>query len=384
MNAHFLEPLDVLCLRGNRLFGDPGSYGESMVPPWPSAAAGAIRSAILARDGVDLAAFARGEPSAAHPTLGTPDEPAIFRTTDFQLAWHGPHGTDELQGLYPLPADLVVTGQKGKRGESRDGAFRFYHMTPVDRPSGVIGSFATVSMPVLAQQKREKPVTDLWLTEAGLRRWIEGELPEVGEHLVDSGTLWAQEERVGIAMESVARRADDGKLFTLQAVALKRGVGFLATVEGDGLEEGTVLRLGGDGRSAVVRRVHRPALQADLAAIAESRCGRILLTTPGVFPEGWRLPGMTADGSFELCGVRGRVICAAVSRAEVVSGWDLAQWRPKAAQRAAPPGSVYWLNDLHATPQQLAGLVDRGLWPESGEDAQRRAEGFNRFIFAVY
>ena len=42
MNSfHFIEPLDVLYLRGNKLFGDPGSYGESMIPPWPSVAAGA-------------------------------------------------------------------------------------------------------------------------------------------------------------------------------------------------------------------------------------------------------------------------------------------------------------------------------------------------------
>ena len=31
----FIEPLDVLFLRGNQLFGDPGSYGECLVPPWP-------------------------------------------------------------------------------------------------------------------------------------------------------------------------------------------------------------------------------------------------------------------------------------------------------------------------------------------------------------
>ncbi len=31
----FIEPLDVLFLRGNKLFGDPGSHGESLIPPWP-------------------------------------------------------------------------------------------------------------------------------------------------------------------------------------------------------------------------------------------------------------------------------------------------------------------------------------------------------------
>ena len=40
MNALFLEPHDVLYLRGNKLFGDAGAHGEALMPPWPSMAAG--------------------------------------------------------------------------------------------------------------------------------------------------------------------------------------------------------------------------------------------------------------------------------------------------------------------------------------------------------
>lgn len=83
MNAHFLEPLDVLFLRGNRLFGDAGSYGESMVPPWPSAVAGAIRSAILARDGIDPAAFGTGE--IEHVTWARRAGPATSRSPTSSL-----------------------------------------------------------------------------------------------------------------------------------------------------------------------------------------------------------------------------------------------------------------------------------------------------------
>ena len=93
---------------------------------------------------------------------------------------------------------------------------------------------------------------------------------------------------------------------------------------------------------------------------------------------------MVEDGHFELCGVRGRVVAAAVNRAEVISGWDLAKWRPKAACRAAPAGSVYWIEALEATPEALRKLAEHGLWPETGYDASRRAEGFNRFDWGVW
>ncbi len=103
---------------------------------------------------------------------------------------------------------------------------------------------------------------------------------------------------------------------------------------------------------------------------------------------GWLPTGITqaADGSlrFDLHGVRGKLVCAAVPRAEVVSGWDLAKWQPKAAHRAAPAGSVYWLEDLDATAEALRKLAEYGLWPNAAENSPRRAEGFNRVAVAAW
>ena len=50
--ALFIEPLDVLILRGNKLFADAGSHGEALMPPWPSVAAGALRSRMLIDAGI--------------------------------------------------------------------------------------------------------------------------------------------------------------------------------------------------------------------------------------------------------------------------------------------------------------------------------------------
>ncbi|WP_297528234.1 type III-B CRISPR module-associated protein Cmr3 [Thiohalobacter sp.] len=378
MNAHFIEPMDVLFLRGNRLFGDAGSYGESMVPPWPSVAAGAIRTAILARDGADPAAFARGKHEHAHPTLGTPDAPGSFRITDFQLAWRGETGEGPLERFYPLPADLVATR------EAQQEYITLRALSPWQPAAGIDCSMALERLPVMAQASRSKPVTGLWLTSRGMQSWLDGRLPDASADLVPSARLWVHDERIGIGLQADTRRADDGKLFSMQAVAFSRGVGFLAEAEGDGLDAGTALRFGGDGRGAVVDRAAAPAPEADVDRILASRHCRLILATPGIFPGGWRLPGMDAAGAFELCGVRGRVVAAAVNRAEVVSGWDLALREPKPARRAVPAGSVYWIEDLQATPDDLRKLAAHGLWPETGYDARRRAEGFNRFLVASY
>ncbi len=380
----FIEPLDVLFLRGNKLFGDPGSYGESMVPPWPSVAAGALRSRILADDGVDLMAFAAGKVN--HPTLGTPAAPGSFAVTAFHLARRLADGRVEL--LMAPPADLVIA-------ETDTGSPTVCRLAPTPLADGLVASGVLPLLPVLAEQERGKPAGGYWLTEGGWKTYLDGQTPARKE-LVRSSALWSIDHRVGVGLDAEQGRATDGRLFSVQAVAMQKrenskngktngfDVGFLASVSGAALPKGGLLRLGGDGRGAALQTANPTMPSADLEAICSQRRCRIVLTTPGLFADGWRLPGCDADGRFNLHGVRGKLVCAAVPRSETVSGWNLARHAPKPAQRVAPSGSVYWLDELDATPTDLGRLAAAGLWAALCEDAARRAEGFNRFAFAIY
>ncbi len=373
----FIEPLDVLFLRGNKLFGDPGSHGESLVPPWPSAAAGALRSHLLAQDGTDLAAFAKGQ--ITHPSLGTPAEPGPFALTAFTLARQLDDG--RLQTLHALPADLVVTDKDG------DGK-HIQSLHPQSPHTGLLSSSGFAQVPVLAETERRKAASGLWLSQSGWQRYLNGQLPNADQDLVKTSDLWAIDSRVGIGLNADTRSADDGKLFTTQAVAFKPCVGFVASVRDATLPAQGSLRLGGDGRAASSQSVDHQAPQADLHTIAtQGRC-RVVLTTPGLFAQGWLPNGfqLETDGHhwLNLHGVRARLVCATVPRSETISGWDLANWQPKAALRSAPSGSVYWLDQLQATPEALGKLADSGFWSDACEDTHRRAEGFNRFAFAAY
>jgi CRISPR-associated protein Cmr3 len=386
LQHRFIEPLDVLFLRGNKLFGDPGSNSESLVPPWPSAAAGALRSQLLAHDGGDLNAFAQGHIN--HPSLGTPQAPGSFALTAFHLARRQEGGT--VHTLHALPADLVVTAKEWNKASEPPAQkeLQVRSLRPHTPEHGLQSSSGFAQVPVLAEAERRKAETGLWLTQVGWQKYLHGQLPDPQNDLVKTSDLWAIDSRVGIGLNADTRSADDGKLFTAQAVAFKPGVGFLASVHGAALPAQGTLRLGGDGRAASSHSVALQGAQADLHTMAtQGRC-RIVLTTPGVFTLGWLPNGFAqqADGStwLHLHGVRARLVCASVPRAETVSGWDLARWQPKAAQRAAPTGSVYWLDQLQATPEALGKLADSGFWSVECEDAQRRAEGFNRFSFAAF
>ncbi len=366
----FIEPLDVLFLRGNKLFGDPGSHGESLVPPWPSVAAGALRSLMLAADGIDTAAFARG--AYAHPTLGTPAEPGPFAITGFDLARRGPGGL--IETLHALPADLLLAaGDDGKT---------LTRLRPATPAAGLASSAPLAQWPVLAQSSRTKAIGGHWLTQSGWASYQAGQMP-AADQLVPAAALWRLDARVGVGLDAATGRAADGKLFTVQAVAFEQGVGFLATLRGAQPPCAGMLRFGGDGRGAALHAADHAPAAPDWEAISRARRCRIVLTTPGLFAQGWMLPGVDAERRFALQGITGRLVCAAVPRAEVVSGWDLARARPKPAERASPIGSVYWLDDLSATPEQLRKLAEHGLWTDTNQNAVRRAEGFNRFTFAT-
>lgn len=377
----FIEPADILILRANKLFDDAGSYGETQVLPWPSVVAGALRSALLSHAGWDLDAFANNR--APHPALGTPSAPGSFRLMALTLAQEKVDGVTPIR---PLPADLFVPRADGDQ-QSRS-VWRLHPRVPA---AGIQTSAPIPELPVLRRNETSKPAAGLWLSDAAWRDYLAGQTPKAGD-LIESEDLWKIEERIGVALEAQTGAARDGALFTTQAVALHqlngRRTGFLAVIEGAELPESGLLRLGGDGRAAQYRRIDPKPAHPDWSGIASAGRCRLVLTTPGLFDQGWLPPGVyrTDNGqlSFELHGVRGRLASAAVPRSEVISGWDLARGIPKPAQRAAPAGSVYWLDELEADETSLRKLASQGLWPESGYDAQRRAEGFNRCAVAAW
>lgn len=372
LHHRFIEPLDVLFLRGNKLFGDPGSHGECLVPPWPSVAAGALRSAMLARDGIDPAEFAGGR--VVHPALGTPEQPGPFTVVAFTLARR--IGAGKVGALHALPADLVAEAD----AQGQPATLR--RLRPTVPAAGLQSSAPLSQWPVLAQAERSKAAPGFWLDAAGWVDYLAGRTPSPSQ-LVPASELWSLDHRVGVGLDAVSGRAADGRLFSAQAVVFRPDVGFRVSVAGAEPPAGGMLRLGGDGRGAAVSVVSQPTASLDLGAIVRARRARVVLTSPGLFADGWRLPGVDAQQRVSWPGLSARLVCAAVPRAEVVSGWDLARRQPKPAERAAPAGSVYWLDELDTTPDALGKLAAQGLWFDEHQNAQRRAEGFNRFSFAA-
>ena len=342
MASVYLEPLDVLYLRGNKLFADAGAHGEALMPPWPSLAAGAIRSRLMAA-GASLDAL------------------ADFRLSQFGLARL--HEGEVAEHLWPLPADVIVSDEAGLADAT--------YLLPCPTPTGIVSSHALPKLPTLQTKIPGKPVAGLWLTGAGITGWLGGQ-PLNAKHFARSGDLWQTDPRLGIALDPKTRSAADGKLYTTETIALKKGIGFISAYESSAnqLSDGSLVRLGGDGRGAVVRAITPPSTAPDWARIEKEGRFRLMLTTPGLFSGGWRPDGVPAT-----------LVAASVSRAETVSGWDLVTNKPKPAQRVAPTGSVYWFENFMGDLAVLKALAHNGF---PIEDPARYAEGFGKLAIAPW
>jgi CRISPR-associated protein Cmr3 len=392
---YFVEPVDSLFVRGNLAFGDAGEHGSGPMPPPPSLFAGAFRSAMLGQDSGALARFARqgvaGE-ARLDAALGSlnPETGEVTKPGRFRVAWVTLAGRKQAPGIesvapvFPLPADLVKLA---------DG---FAPLKPLAAPSLVADGRELPCAAVLQTQKQTKPEGGVYLSETGWQNHLAGQTPEPSTDAVKAAELHVRDPRLGIGLNADAGTVESGLIYTTEGYAFSppadpnrsepsarpfSASGFLVGIAGaDGLlPETGMLRLGGDGRSARYRRLDYQPPAPPLAAIARSGRFRLVLATPGLFADGWLPPGVCRDGAdyrWAVGDCTARLVCAAVPRREVVSGWDLLAWRPKDAERVAPAGSVYWFDDLQGPIDKLAEWVAAGLWPDD-PNLQRRAEGYN-------
>lgn len=187
--------------------------------------------------------------------------------------------------------------------------------------------------------------------------------------------MFSPEPRLGIQLEPGRRTSAEGRIYTAEFTRLAERVSLLVEVwlssdEGTALQETRLeawlpmerglLQLGGEARAASYERLEEPlnpALRQLLAAVEVQHAlarqtppyrFKLCLLTPAVFQNGWYPDGLTpqADGrgplQFTLRDVPCTLIAAVVGKPVPLSGWDLANNRPKAMVRAVPMGSVYY------------------------------------------
>ena len=379
--AWMIEPRDPLVVRDGRP-NQGRSESVARTFPLPSTLAGAVRTRLgLGSDGVfaktsELELAALRSVSIRGPLLVEADGGTFYVPTPADMVVLGGSGAAQIGALVPeeqndalldeAMADLWPTVLRGQGGGGK----------PVEGP-------AFVAWPDLTQ----------WLVSPGPRngpnaaRILDGGIDEL-----------PCETRMHVQVGAFGT-AEDGMLFEidgLRFVQMRGGrpVPLSLWVDVDdsatriGKLRAGLAPLGGKRRLVRWSRssVSFPAVpRALLDAVCkeERSLVRVVLLTPAIFEQGYR-PAVT-EGTPLGAGngvTRARLVAACVGRPIAVSGWDMAKRQPKRTRRAAPAGSVYWV-ELEGSGEARAAWVSR-VWGHSvSEDLQDRRDGFGLAVVGL-
>ncbi len=329
----FIEPSDVWLFRDGKPFDAGADHrAASLFPPNPSTLQGAIRSNVLALYGVDFEVFRQGKAAPEiHAQIGYPPTPgtkgnASGRLGSLQL--NGPylarreHG--KIRPYFPCPLDLLeVDGKITRLKTQQNPPFK------ANWPSN-----STLVPLIVPDEKTPGEGVIGWLSEEGLEQYLNGDIPPKGE-FVPHRTLFEQEPRFGIGLETGRKRPQEGLLYQVEYIRPQKGVGLLVEVQG--LEESQwgqsgVFSMGGEARASRYQ-----VLGNELERLSSLRDGsKLYLPIPTYFKNGW-LPGRWGD----FFNPAPTLKSAAVGRHRAIGGWDVAHNRQKPIRRFVPAGSVY-------------------------------------------
>jgi len=179
-------------------------------------------------------------------------------------------------------------------------------------------------------------------------------------------------------LEFLLARRDDkyGHVYLSQA----RQFGLLLVTDAE-LKSGPDF-LGGERRVVQWREV-----QFDLpncpdavrSVIKQTKRGRLMLATPGIFERGY-LPTWVCQA---VPGIEVRIVAAAVSRYQSISGWDYKKREPKPSRRLAPAGSVYFF-EIEGDESAIDCFINNVWWRPISDAEQDRRDGFGVALVGVW
>ncbi|RMD83549.1 MAG: hypothetical protein D6815_06290 [Candidatus Dadabacteria bacterium] len=370
------------------------------MPPWPSVVTGAFASRALA-DAGRVAEVTRS-PDIIDDVLRD------ILGEDFALTLLGMEDNGRL--LVPVPADLVLLESVSQDSATTEppatvvgrevdaGTLRIERAVPQLLDDPRVGSSCPLSLHAIAPvERREKPSGKQWWIDAkALAAHLAGKRTPGADDFVPANRLWKTESRLGIAIDHRRRTVEEGALYTTEIVSFCPGVRLVAAFSGNNIPDSGLIRLGGDGHGARIAPAP-PEVSKLAATLGRPQSGwrgfRMVLATPGLFPEGWLPPATDDRGVLRMNGLEATLMAACVPRPMPVSGWDLANHRPKPTQAAAPAGSCYWFRIEAGDSGMLDRLWQEGFWPatatggvsdDNNLSSIRQREGWSRVWFGPW
>jgi CRISPR-associated protein Cmr3 len=346
----FLQPLDVWLFRDGRPFDALSDHrARSIFPPLPTVAQGVIRSAHLAFRGVPINDYIHRRAPQIEKEIGPPGhDPPFTLRGPFLARWDEASG-DTIR-YFPRPADAYLS----------DG--NWVALTPLADAPFMNNLPDGVRLLWMGTKPDKGEDGGNWVPETALRTYLEKGRMSKSEVCQDA-ELFVRENRFGIGLDDSVRRPREGALYEVEFVRLRDSVGLEVEVEGLDMScwpQSGLLRIGGEGRSAMFRKLQREASDEPGQMPEPDDQGRVrfklYFATPAYFDKGWRPSSW--DRFFN--GLTPQLVAAAVRRPLVLGGFDLARGIHKPARRYVRAGSVYFFESDGTTTLKSEHITDFG------------------------
>lgn len=339
MDWYEFTATDTLFFRDGRPFSaGEEAWANSLFPPSPSVAYGALRSIYF---GHNMDDFQHANKQGTDPSLD-------IRLRQMLLA-PGENGP-----CFPVPADVLRSSKENEKGVKEIHALRLE-----DKPDGFLSSYPSKMTHLLMppfEEKADGLFGKALLSAEQFQNYLAGDKVE---SVIEMDDYLTTEAKVGLQRGFDTRHATDGMLYK---VRYRRPFGevkdfgndhdkrlrLLLAIEGQNLEENGVTKFGGDGKLATFKK----AATAELPAAPEVKVGdhcRMYLATPAVFNDGWKPGSFFTDHGFQL-------LTAALGKGRPIGGWNMTGTKkngfkpgPKPMRRTVPAGSVYYLKVVDET-----------------------------------
>nr|WP_255604547.1 type III-B CRISPR module-associated protein Cmr3 [Oscillochloris sp. ZM17-4] len=389
-----IEPRDPLIVRDGRPFGpNPGARATTLPFPFPSTVAGALRhKAGLGDDGI----FDRSQ--SGEVLKRTVRGPLLVQLHDDD---HPEAAGAIADWLIPAPADALLL--------TPDGADESMILRRWLAPRLLAGGASTamsdglqpVSPASYERNKLSSKAPRFWYWDV-FSRWLAAPQDDTcGPAALGIAGLEI-DTRVHVSIQAETQTALDGALFQTSGLELTwrdhehqqeggfttRRLALAAVMNGQ-----TPRFLGGLAPLGGERRLMRWSAHApDLPdwpeglrerIIRERRC-RVILLTPACFKDGYRPPPKWTRGK-----ATATLVGAAVSRAQAISGWDMAHinkngsyGQPKPTRHLAPAGSVYYVTFPHDA--DVEDWLKKTWMQNVSDDVQDQLDGFGLAAVGVW
>ncbi len=354
-----LTPTDTFFFRNHKAMNAGADFFASgLFPPRPGTVYGALRSAYIHAKS-DFAAFAAGSDEELSKWMGTPSSYGKFAIKGVVLQ-------DEQDMALPLPLDhQVVLGISGSATAKR---LRLKY----EPEKEVFGSDRCPYRLYGVSEEKSASASGRFVYR---QDFVKALLQPVDLE-VHSASRWViSEQRVGIAMDRVAKKAQQSMFYSMEALRFRdeNGTAIAAICDSENTPDFsgvTLASLGAKQRPwslKVERNTDLGVTKEEIVgAIEKSGIARIILLTSALWKHGTRPECW--DGERNVLLINGRlypVLAAAIGRPLIEGGWDIVRNRPKPRFHAVPAGSVLYVKVASGDADNLVASIHETNFTDS-------------------